>query len=295
MELKSFLAEKKTLIEEFLKEALSEKPLANNLWKAMAYSCLNGGKRLRGILCLSVFEALKPNPNNWKKALPIAAGLECIHSMSLIHDDLPCMDNDNLRRGKPTCHIAFDEATALLAGDALLIEGLGLCLQADLPPKILLTINQEIIKSIGASGMTGGQMLDLNYTNLEIKELEILENIHKLKTGVFLKASIMSGALAAEANELELKAFEKYALNIGLAFQIIDDLLDLESDSVTLGKTAGKDLAQNKNTYPKLLGINQSKLKAQELIVEAKKALLEINISFPPLHQIADYIISRNY
>ncbi len=293
MELKSFLTEKKILIEEFLNEALAEKPLANNLWKAMAYSCLNGGKRLRGILCLSVFEAL--NPNCWKKALPIAAGLECIHSMSLIHDDLPCMDNDDTRRGKPTCHIAFDEATALLAGDALLIEGLDLCLQADLPAEILLKINREITKSIGAYGMTGGQMMDLNYTGIEIKKLEILENIHKLKTGAFLKASIISAALAAEANIIQLKAFEKYALNIGLAFQIIDDLLDLESDSVTLGKTAGKDLAQNKNTYPKLLGIPSSKLKAKELVAEAKEALLNINISFPALHQIADYIILRKF
>ena len=294
--LQNFLQERQNLINNFLEKALKPKLLnktaiaPERLWQAMSYSCLNGGKRLRGILCLATYEAFKPN---YLAVLPIAAGLECIHAMSLVHDDLPCMDNDILRRGKPTCHIQFDTATALLAGDGLLIEGLALCLQADeLNPQIMLKIMPEIMQAIGANGMTGGQSIDLENTNKNVSLLE-LENMHKLKTGAFLKASVLVSAMAAEATESQLKALEIYAEKIGLAFQIIDDLLDLEGDSAQIGKTAGKDLAQNKATYPKFLGLEQSKEKAQNLIEEAKLNLIQNHIYFPPLHQIADYIIQR--
>lgn len=287
--LKTFLQERQILLEDFLKTTLAPKKNANRLWQAMFYSCLNGGKRLRGLLCLASYEAFKPN---YKTVLNIAAGLECIHSMSLIHDDLPCMDNDILRRGKPTCHIEFDEATALLAGDALLIEGLALCLKADLRPEVMINIMKKITWAIGADGMTGGQSIDLENTNKNIL-LSELENMHKLKTGAFLKVSVLAGAIAAEAETEQLEALENYAEKIGLAFQIVDDLLDLEGNSAEIGKTAGKDLIQNKATYPKFLGLEQSKEKAQNLIIEAKLSLKQAQIYFEPLHQIADYIIER--
>lgn len=289
-DLKAFLTEFKLTIENYLGKALAERPEGKKLWQAMHYSSLNGGKRLRGILCLATLQALKPT--EWQKALPLAAGIECIHAMSLVHDDLPCMDNDTLRRGKPTCHVQFDEATALLAGDALLVEGMSLCLQAEFEPKIVLKIAQVLTQAVGAYGMTGGQMIDLENTDRE-SSLAELELMHKLKTGAFLKASVLSGAIAGGANEKQLFCLEKYAENIGLAFQIVDDLLDLESDSQALGKTAGKDLAQNKTTYPKLLGVDASRHKANQLIEEAQNFLKESAIDFVALSKIADYIIDR--
>jgi geranylgeranyl diphosphate synthase type II len=288
-----FLQERKELLESYLNEALQEKNEASLLWQAMKYSSLNGGKRLRGILCLASYEAF--GNKDLTKVLPIAAGIECIHAMSLVHDDLPCMDDDVLRRGKPTCHVAFDEATALLAGDALLVEGISLCLKSDLKAEIVKQVVSEITHAVGAHGMTGGQMIDLHNTNRENVSLAELEKMHELKTGAFLQASVLVGGIAAEAKTNELDALKTYAKKIGLAFQIVDDLLDLESDSETLGKTSGKDQAQNKATYPKLLGIQESKLKAQTLIQEAKDSLREANINFEPLSQIADYIIQRNY
>jgi geranylgeranyl diphosphate synthase, type II len=287
----AYLSERKEQIEEFLKESLALKPVASRLWEAMRYSSLNGGKRLRGILCLAACEAI--NPSVYQKALPVAAALECVHAMSLIHDDLPCMDNDNLRRGKPTCHIAYDEATALLAGDALLVEGLSLCLKAELEPQQTLAIAQELTQAIGAHGMTGGQMIDLEKTNSNETTLAELEQMHKLKTGALLRASVVCGGIAGGASQKQLSAFSNYAQKIGLAFQIIDDVLDTESDAATLGKTAGKDLVQNKTTYPKLIGLAQSKERAEILVYEAKSCLAEAQINFDPLSKIANYVIER--
>jgi len=287
---KIYLQERAQAIETYLERALEVRNCAERLWQAMRYSSLNGGKRLRGILCLAALEAFKQD--EWQKALPIAAGIECIHAMSLIHDDLPCMDDDTLRRGKPTCHIAFDEASALLAGDALLVEGMALVLQADFKAEVIMRIAQEITGAVGANGMTGGQMIDLISTgkNITLAELEMM---HKMKTGAFLRASVVSGAIAGGADSKQLALLEQYASNIGLAFQIVDDLLDLESDSQTLGKTAGKDLAQNKSTYPKLLGISASKERVQSLIKEAKDFVREAGIRTDALSKIADYIIER--
>ncbi|MDX1920735.1 MAG: polyprenyl synthetase family protein [Candidatus Caenarcaniphilales bacterium] len=295
---KSFLGARKQLIEDYLNKILACREASPRLWEAMHYSSLNGGKRLRGILCLTAYEAICQSNNklvDLAKVLPIAAGIECIHAMSLVHDDLPCMDNDDLRRGKPTCHKAYDEATALLAGDALLVEGIHLCLKADLPAEISKKITSVILEAVGALGMTGGQMVDLENTNKDNVSLAELEEMHKLKTGAFLSASVLVGGLAAEADEKEIQALTIYAESLGLAFQIVDDLLDLESDSTTLGKTAGKDEAQNKTTYPKLLGLAESRLKAENLIVIAKTALEEAKISNPFLYQIADYVLERKY
>ncbi len=293
LDLQSYLKERQKEIETFLESALPTNQLATRLWEAMRYSSLGGGKRIRGILCLASFEAL--GRDDWQKLLPVAGGIECIHAMSLVHDDLPCMDNDDLRRGKPTCHKAYDEATALLAGDALLVEGISLCLSAQFEPGILLKITQLLTQAVGAYGMTGGQMIDLINTDKENISLDELQTMHKLKTGAFLRASVLIGAVAAGASEEQLKAFEVYAENIGLAFQIADDLLDLESDSATLGKTAGKDLAQNKTTYPKLLGLEASKQKALDLVKEAKEVLVRGGIQSEALSKIADYIVLRKY
>jgi geranylgeranyl pyrophosphate synthase len=314
--IQEFIKSKKQLIEDYLDQALlysfdnkknreASSANASKLWSAMRYSSLDGGKRIRGVLCLAVFEAIKLNSSlitnsdlanvDFDQVLPLASGIEAIHAMSLIHDDLPCMDDDSLRRGKPTCHIAYDEATALLAGDALLVEGINLCLKANLNPASKIRIIEELTNAIGARGMTGGQMIDLEQTANEEASLEELEIMHSMKTGALLRASVIIGAIAAEANNEQVKALSEYATKIGLAFQIADDVLDQESNSELLGKTACKDLAQNKTTYPKLLGLEESKAKAKELVQQAKKALLKSNINFEPLFSLADYIIERQY
>ena len=317
--IQEFIKSKKQVLDNYLDQALlysfdnkkheenmqNASAIPSKLWAAMRYSSLNGGKRIRGILCLAAFEAISLNSPmpaddnstnlDLNKVLPIAAGIEAIHAMSLIHDDLPCMDNDSLRRGKPTCHIAYDEATALLAGDALLVEGISLCLKTDLNPASKIRVIEELTASIGARGMTGGQMIDLEQTANEEASLEELEIMHSMKTGALLKASVVIGGIAAEANNEQIEALSEYAVKIGLAFQIADDILDQESNSELLGKTACKDLAQNKTTYPKLLGLTESKAKAQKLVQEAKTALLKSNINFQPLFSLADYIVERQY
>ncbi len=291
--LEEFLAEKKILIENHLKAVLAPKEPATQLWQAMEYSSLNGGKRLRGILCLTAADAIQMGMSS--TIIPLAAAIECIHTMSLIHDDLPCMDNDDLRRGKATCHVKFNEETALIAGDALLIEGLNLLSKVELPSPKIVEIIQVVTSAVGAYGMTGGQMIDLENTNKNGVTLDELEKMHEMKTGAFLKASVLVGAIAAGANDSQVKALSKYSENIGLAFQIIDDILDLKSDSATLGKTVGKDEEQKKATYPRLLGFEVAEQKAYELVKEAKESLQNAHINSTQLCKIAEYIIERNY
>ncbi|MDX1917808.1 MAG: polyprenyl synthetase family protein [Candidatus Caenarcaniphilales bacterium] len=291
VDLKVFLQERREQIEAYLKETLKPNSAASRLWEAMAYSAQNGGKRLRGVLTLATAEALQPS--DWQKVLPVAAGIECIHSMSLVHDDLPCMDDAELRRGKPTCHRAFDEATALLAGDALLVEGLALCLKAEIDPPLQNKTISLILDAVGARGMTGGQMIDLFETGKDNLTLSQLEQMHRLKTGALIKASVLAGAILVNASEAQKLALAGYAERLGLAFQIVDDLLDCEGDSAILGKQAGQDLAQNKCTYPKLLGETESRHKAEGLIQEAKESLKEAGIEFEALYAIADFVLER--
>ena len=289
----AFLAKHQALIQDFLQTYLQKESKVPSLQELMAYSSLNGGKRLRGILCLAAFQAVKPN-ESYNHLIPLAAGIECIHTMSLIHDDLPCMDDAQIRRGQPTCHLKYGEAKALLAGDALLVTGLDLCLSTNLPASSRIELTQAILQSIGLNGMTGGQVLDLQNTNTSSKpELVELDLMHNLKTGAFLVASVLAGSIAAEANQEQKEALRKYAQKIGLAFQIADDLLDIESSSEDLGKTAGKDSAQNKWTYPTLLGLEFSRKRAKVLVEEAKLVLRNAQIAFDPLEQIADYIVNR--
>jgi len=295
---KECLLKQRKLLDEFLEKYFREITFKyqDKLWEAMKYSTLAGGKRLRGLLVLATYEAISKDNTGLSKILRTASGIELIHTMSLIHDDLPCMDNDSLRRGKPTCHVIFGEDIALLAGDALLIEGIYLCLKSGFPEEIIQKNLTLILESIGGRGMTLGQALDLKYSQeKEKKRLNSnkLKEIHTLKTGALLEASVLAGAVCARANSEKIEALKKYAQNLGLAFQIQDDLLDLTASTRSLGKTSGKDLVQNKSTYPSFWGIKKSKTEASFLIQEAKESLIKAKINSTNLLYIADFVISR--
>ncbi len=290
-DLSSYLAGAKARIEVALDNSLGpERP--EELREAMRYSLLAGGKRLRPILCLAACELAGGEGEN---ALPTAVAIEMIHTMSLIHDDLPAMDNDDLRRGRPTNHKVYGDAIAILAGDALLTRAFEMVSlrSANVPKERLLKVIGELSLVAGAPGLVGGQVEDLKCEGKEV-DLSTLEFIHLHKTGSLLKASVICGALIAGAEDKLVKALKTYATGIGLAFQIIDDILDVTSSSDVLGKTAGKDLIADKTTYPKLLGIDESRKRAQDLIKQAKDALIPWGYSSAPLIALADYITSRD-
>jgi geranylgeranyl diphosphate synthase type II len=260
----------------------------------MRYSLLAGGKRLRPILCLAACELAGGDS---EQAMPTAVALEMIHTMSLIHDDLPAMDNDDLRRGRPTSHKVFGEANAILAGDALLTRAFEMVSlrSPGVPAERLLAVVGELSLAAGAPGLVGGQVVDLESEGKQVS-LETLEYIHVHKTGALLRACVLSGALIAGAAEGLMAALRTYARGIGLAFQIIDDILDVTASSEVLGKTAGKDLSANKTTYPKLLGLEESRQRAEALVREAKQALEPYGAQgkAAPLMALADFITSRD-
>ncbi|MEH6649583.1 MAG: (2E,6E)-farnesyl diphosphate synthase [Motiliproteus sp.] len=268
------------------------------LFAAMRYGLFNGGKRLRPVLVYASCQALG---GMLKQADDAAAAIECIHAYSLIHDDLPAMDNDTLRRGKPTCHIAFDEASAILAGDALqplAFEFLSRGSDTGLSATTQLQMIRTLAQASGDSGMVAGQILDVAAEGQQFKlELAQLERIHRLKTGALIDAAVRLGALASgNSNSDTLAALADYSAAIGLAFQVQDDILDIEGDTQTLGKTQGADLARDKSTYPALMGLEAAKAKAQQLHQQALLALAPL----PPqnsamLRLIADYIINRDH
>jgi len=268
----------------------AERP--ESLREAMRYSLLAGGKRLRPILCLAAFELAGGEGD---LALPTAVALEMIHTMSLIHDDLPAMDNDDLRRGRPTNHKMFGEANAILAGDALLTRAFEMVAlrSPGVSAERLLQVVGELSLSSGAPGLVGGQVVDLESEGKSV-DLETLEYIHLHKTGALLRACVISGALVAGADATLQAALHTYARGIGLAFQIIDDILDVTASSDVLGKTAGKDLTADKTTYPKLLGLEESRRRADGLVAEAKAALEPWRDRAAPLLALADYITSRD-
>lgn len=263
------------------------------LHEAMRYSVLGGGKRIRSLLCHAAGECCGAA----LEALDaVACAIELIHAYSLVHDDLPCMDDDVLRRGKPTCHIEFDEATALLVGDAL--QSLAFqCLSA---PGLLadsarqLALVQLLATAAGSRGMAGGQALDLLATGqtLAIEELEFM---HVHKTGALIRAAVLMGAMCGTGEPATLEALGRYANRIGLLFQVVDDLLDVEASTATLGKTAGKDAATNKATYVTLLGTTRAHELASELVSEAQAALAPLGEAADRLRQIADYVVNRSY
>jgi geranylgeranyl diphosphate synthase type II len=262
------------------------------LREAMRYSLLAGGKRLRPILCLAACELAGGASD---LALPTAVALEMIHTMSLIHDDLPAMDNDDLRRGRPTSHKMFGEAMAILAGDALLARAFEMVAvrSSGVDPQRLLAVVGELSLAAGAPGLVGGQVVDLDSEGKDVA-LPTLEYIHLHKTGALLRACVVCGALVGGAEADLLAALRIYARGIGLAFQIIDDILDVTASSEVLGKTAGKDLTADKTTYPKLLGLEESRKRADGLVIEAKGALAPWGTRAQPLLALADYITSRD-
>ena len=257
--------------------------------EAMKYSVRNGGKRIRPMLTLEFCKACGAEPEN---ALPLACAVEMIHTYSLIHDDLPCMDDDDYRRGKPSCHIAFGEANALLAGDALLTLAFETAVKADIAAENVVRAVKELSYSAGILGMVGGQVLDLQNENKALT-LSELEQIHNLKTGELIRVACVLGCVAAGADEEKIKSAEAYAKGIGLTFQIVDDILDVTSDAETLGKPIGSDAENQKTTYVSLLGIEKSKEVAAELTRKAKAALAVYDENTEALSLLADNLLIR--
>ena len=257
--------------------------------EAMKYSVRNGGKRIRPMLTLEFCKACGAEP---EKALPFACAVEMIHTYSLIHDDLPCMDDDDYRRGKPSCHIAFGEANALLAGDALLTLAFETAVKADIAAENVVRAVKELSYSAGILGMVGGQVLDLQNENKALT-LSELEQIHNLKTGELIRVACVLGCVAAGADEEKIKSAEAYAKGIGLTFQIVDDILDVTSDAETLGKPIGSDAENQKTTYVSLLGIEKSKEVAAELTRKAKAALAVYDENTEALSLLADNLLIR--
>ncbi|MCG6910842.1 MAG: polyprenyl synthetase family protein [Deltaproteobacteria bacterium] len=262
----------------------------------MLYAVAAGGKRVRPVLCLAAAEALGGSQHG---ALYAACALEMIHTYSLIHDDLPAMDNDRLRRGKPTTHIRYDEATAILAGDALLTlafqvlsDPLYIAGDMDGVRKSLGIIN-TIAAAAGHEGMVQGQMLDM-LSEGTVLGIEDLRNLHQKKTGALIEASVVTGALLGDAEAAEIKALKQYGAYLGLAFQVADDLLNITGDPQKMGKSVGTDAERNKNTYPSVLGLAESRQFAVELVEKALQAIEAFDKKAHPLRAIARYVIERN-
>jgi geranylgeranyl diphosphate synthase type II len=295
MEFKKYLREQCAIVEQALTRYMlrEEGPLADHI-KAMRYSLFAGGKRIRPILALAAAEALHAETD---PLLPVACALECIHTYSLIHDDLPAMDNDDLRRGKPTCHVVFGEAAAILAGDGLLSFAFELLSHPDarqsISPEDQLRMIRLIAHAIGPVGMVGGQSLDLAAEGQTIP-FEQLRLIHGYKTGALITASVQAGAIFGRGDEKQFAALSRYGIQIGLAFQIVDDLLDVEGSTEDLGKTAGADAQRNKATYPAFFGVAKTKIMAKEAVDEAVAALEVFDAQAEPLRALARYIYQRN-
>lgn len=292
--LQTYLKEKKAYVDAALqKYAPSPQGPASRLMEAMRYSLFADGKRLRPILCIAGCEAVDGAP---ERVLPVACALEFIHAYSLIHDDLPLMDDDDVRRGQPTNHKVFGDAVALLAGDALLTEAFHLMAgpdQASLIPAPRITqAIQLIAEAAGFDGMVGGQAVDI-LSEHKPADLDLVNYMHTHKTGALITASVVSGALLAGADDLRLKAMESYGSHIGLAFQISDDILDIEGDARAMGKNTGADQVKGKMTYPAVLGMAAAKKIESELIQKAILALKPFDHKADPLRQIAQYIIER--
>jgi farnesyl diphosphate synthase len=259
---------------------------------AMRYAVLDGGKRLRPLLVLASCEAVNGNRH---AALRAACATELIHAYSLVHDDMPCMDNDILRRGKPTVHVKFGEAQALLAGDALQALAFELLTPDDpnIPAALQAHLCRLLARAAGSAGMAGGQAIDLASVGQRLNEQQLSE-MHRLKTGALLQGSVMMGAACGAPTPAQLQALERYGAALGLAFQVVDDILDVTADSATLGKTAGKDAIQDKPTYVALLGLEHSRAFAQDLLSQALAALAQADLSHPQaLRALADMVVNR--
>lgn len=273
------------------------------LVEAMRYAVLDGGKRLRPLLVMAAWEAVSDEPSEealradrHEAALRAACAVELIHAYSLVHDDMPCMDNDVLRRGKPTVHVKFGEASALLAGDALQALAFELLTPelAGVPAERQARLCRLLARAAGSAGMAGGQAIDLASVGVSLSESQ-LRDMHRLKTGALLQASVMMGAACGDASAVAQAALNRYGAAIGLAFQVVDDILDVTADSATLGKTAGKDADQDKPTYVSLLGLERSAAHAQELLGQALAALVQSGLrNTQALQGLANMVVNRS-
>lgn len=291
-DLKQYLEARRLMVEEALEVALPQQDgPETRVVEAMRYSLFAGGKRLRPILCLAASEAVG---GDLKAAMPAGCALEMIHTYSLIHDDLPAMDDDDLRRGKPTNHKVFGEAIAILAGDGLLTEAFVLLgdYNSSLPERAVQVIG-VIAEAASYRGMVGGQVVDILSQNKRA-DLETVQQMHSRKTAALIAAATESGALAGKGSEAQVAALARYGRAIGLAFQIADDILDIEGDTELLGKTTGADEARGKVTYPAAVGLERSRQAANEMVNDALAALEGFDDRANPLRSLANYIITRN-
>ena len=292
--IKNYLVTRQKLIDRALDRYL---PKANTkpatLHRAMRYSLFAGGKRLRPILCLAAAEAAR---GKVRDALPLACALECIHTYSLVHDDLPCMDNDDFRRGRPTCHKAFGEGIAVLAGDALLTIAFEIVSHAKPARRYnISTLLREIATAAGSRKLIAGQVADLEGEGKNVRRRE-LQFIHENKTAAILRTSVRLGAMSANADTSKLFAITRFGQRLGLAFQIIDDVLDVTQTSEVLGKSAGKDVAAKKATYPAVIGLEKSRSEAKRLTREAHNALAVFDPrDVEALRALANYLLEREY
>ncbi|MEM7008322.1 MAG: polyprenyl synthetase family protein [Thermodesulfobacteriota bacterium] len=294
--IKSYLASKRELVDRKLDSLLNYSPKSiTPLEESIRYSALSGGKRLRPILMIAANEALGGKDET---VLPIACGLEMIHTYSLIHDDLPCMDDDSLRRGVPTNHNVYGEAVAILAGDALLTDAFAIIikegLSSGLRPKILTEIVSDISQAAGSNGMIRGQAIDLALEGLSDVSVEQVEKMHSLKTGVMIETAVVVGAKIGGANDKQLKRLSVFGKSLGLAFQIVDDILDIEGGR-DIGKDVGADARNKKTTYPELVGLKKSKRKAEDLTKKSLKSIKDFGDKATPLREIAIYLADRNF
>ena len=293
--LTEWMASQQSRIEHVLTHYLSsrEQPHSEPLLEAMRYALLDGGKRLRPLLVYAAGQALQANDAALNAA---AAAVEMIHGYSLVHDDMPMMDDDDLRRGRPTCHKVYGDATALLVGDAL--QSLAfevLCDNTALSAEQQSKMVHRLALASGAFGMAAGQAIDLASVGAQL-DINALQTMHKLKTGALIRASVILGALAApQCNDAVLQQLERYADCIGLAFQVQDDVLDVVADTTTLGKTQGADIALNKPTYPALLGLEKAQQKATALVEKALEHLAAIPFNTDALAALARFVIQRSY
>lgn len=292
--IKNYLKNKRGMVEAALQKYIpeQEKNLGPHI-ESMVYSLSAGGKRVRPILCMAAAEALGQDMAN---LMAIPCALECIHTYSLIHDDLPAMDNDELRRGKPTNHMVYGEAAAILAGDSLLTFAFELLSytfpSANISPGNQIRIINTVAKAAGPLGMVGGQALDIASENKKIP-FETLRFIHSRKTGALITASVQCGALLGNASETQLEALTEYGQNIGLAFQIVDDLLNVEGTTEELGKAVGSDADRNKATYPSFFGVTETRERAKSAVGKAIEALKQFDQKADHLRQLAAYIYDR--
>jgi len=295
-----YLREKKIIIDQALTRYLEDHDQHPALiFEAVRYSLFAGGKRIRPVLCLAAAEALgRGGAEDVEDLLPVACALEMIHTYSLIHDDLPAMDNDDYRRGSPTSHKVYGEDMAILAGDALLTEAFCLLSREDLmtrlDPATRLRVIGTIARAAGMTGLIGGQVLDLKSEGTEA-ELDALCQMHQRKTGALIIASLQAGGLLAGANPLAMEALTIYGRKIGLSFQIADDLLNVEGDRAILGKDTGSDASRGKVTFPALLGCEESRKLARKLKEEAIAALSNFDHQAAPLRKLAEFIVERRF